>query len=336
MQKKIPKIVRFHRGKIQNDNVFAAEELGRDAPDMIGLGVMVDDAGIALLQLDLDADVGFVRDASAGVPHQGAHGETRLVPERAHDAGDHGLVRDDISRRAGAEGADGDDAALARKPLREADQLLHENGAGFQRIDALFALGAVGGAAEETDLERVGRGIELAVADADRAGGKIRRDVVAEDGLDALHAAGGDHALGAALPFLVRLENKANRAAEIVAVAAEQHRRAEGGGDVHVVAAGVHDAGIFGREGRERRLLHGQGVHVRAQGDRRPGEASVERGDDAGIEHTAGPQTAGTQRLLNALRRFEFMVAELRRAVEGLAQLRELGFYFLDFGQIVR
>ena len=119
-------------------------------------------------------------------------------------------------------------------------------------------------------------------------------------------------------------------------MAAEQHRRAEGGGDVHVVAAGVHDAGVLGREGRAGRLLHGQGVHVRAQGDRRAGETAVERGDDAGIEHTAGPQTAGTQRLLNALRRFEFMVAELGRAVKGLAQLRELGFYFLDFGQVVR
>ena len=160
--------------------------------------------------------------------------------------------------------------------------------------------------------------------------------MAAEDGFDALHAAGGDHALGAALPFLVRLEEEAHRAAEVMPMAAEEHRRAEGGSEVHIMAAGVHDAGRFGGEGRARRLLHGQGVHVRAQGDRRPRAAAVERGDDAGIDDAAGAQTAGAQRMLYALRRFEFTVAELRRAVERLAEREQLRLQPGGFGQVVR
>ena len=47
-------------------------------------------------------------------------------------------------------------------------------------------------------------------------------------------------------------------------------------GDVGIVAAGVHDALDLGGELEARLLLHGKGIHVRAQQDRRARPGALE------------------------------------------------------------
>ena len=67
----------------------------------------------------------------------------------------------------------------------------------------------------------------------------------------------------------------------------QQHRRADGGGDVNIVAAGVHFAGSLGFVGNIVRFLDRQGVDVGADGDSFAGFCALQQGDDAGFGDVA-------------------------------------------------
>ena len=79
-----------------------------------------------------------------------------------------------------------------------------------------------------------------------------------------------DHDPRAVVALLAGLEHEQHRAGERVATAGEQARRADQHRRVRVVAARVHRALHLRGERKPGLLRHRQGVHVRAQQDRRP------------------------------------------------------------------
>ena len=90
----------------------------------------------------------------------------------------------------------------------------------------------------------------------------------------------GQHRLHAAAMFLGRLENKVNGAAERC-IARQIARRAEQGGGVAVMPAGMHPAWIAARPGRAGGFGDGERVHIGAQPDG-PVAAAPEARDHAG------------------------------------------------------
>ena len=66
-----------------------------------------------------------------------------------------------------------------------------------------------------------------------------------------------DHAAGAEVPLLARLEHEDDVAGEVVARRTQQLRRADEGGHVQVVTAGVHRAVHLGPVREVDLLVHG-------------------------------------------------------------------------------
>ena len=112
---------------------------------------------------------------------------------------------------------------------------------------------------------------DMAMPDAqgDEARGQLGGDVEPDEAR-ALHGgerAALEHRLGAAQRLLGRLEEEDVAAREVLAPRRQQRGRAEQGGHVHVVAAGVHDALDLGVDGARLVLLHRQAVDVAPQDD---------------------------------------------------------------------
>ena len=126
--------------------------------------------------------------------------------------------------------------------------------------------GAVRADALYLDVEPVGVRHALPGRARHGAGGHFAPDVRAVDGVDAFERAGFDHGKRADGDFLGRLEDDAHFADKLIGNVAQDAHGAEHHGHVRIVAARVHDAGVFGRERRARVLGDGQRVHIGAQG----------------------------------------------------------------------
>lgn len=117
------------------------------------------------------------------------------------------------------------------------------------------------------DLPRRGCGKDVLAQCDVRSGDRVGQSVL-------------DHGLGPLGGLLTGLEEGDVRPAPRVRRLGQDGRRPEPGGDVEVVAAGVHHAGDLGPVGQVGGLLDRQGVDVRAEKDGRPG-AVLEHSDDA-------------------------------------------------------
>jgi hypothetical protein len=104
-----------------------------------------------------------------------------------------------------------------------------------------------------------------------------------------------DHGFGAAEDFLGRLEQQADAACHVGRKAFQCRGNAQQGGGVHVVAAGMHDAGVFTCEGEARPLFDRQRIHVTADGEYRAGPTALDGADHAGAANAglAGDPEAG-------------------------------------------
>ncbi len=152
------------------------------------------------------------------------------------------------------------------------------------RVDREVGRGAVAALALDGDLDRVARRVERALAEADLAGRVGRGEVQPVRALDAeaFQHAVLDHRLGAALAFLGRLEQEADRAGDLGSARHHDAGRAEQHRDVAVVAAGVHRL-----RGRERYGTSFSSSSGSASMSARsmivlPGPRAVEHADDAG------------------------------------------------------
>ncbi len=95
-----------------------------------------------------------------------------------------------------------------------------------------------------------------------------------------------DHEFGAAhgsggQTFFGGLQDKPKTAGQVFPELGEQFGGAQGDGQVKIVAAGMHDAGVLGGPGFVRRFRDGQGVHIGPPGNGGAGPGADEVGDDA-------------------------------------------------------
>ena len=107
------------------------------------------------------------------------------------------------------------------------------------------------------------------------------------------HRSPFEHGLGPAQRLLRRLEEEDVAARQILAAGRQHRGRAQQGGHVHVVAAGVHDALHLRVDGPSLVLLHRQPVDVAPQHDAAARPAAL-HGEDAtglrGPEHLLHPE----------------------------------------------
>ena len=139
------------------------------------------------------------------------------------------------------------------------------------------------GFATNGDMEPVGGGHHRAIADGDLAHRIIGPDMLPEHRVNLgifqhsirnhLDRAGIEHILFGGL------EDELDTAGKLAAQIAEHTRGAEQSGGVHIMAAGMTDAFVFGREGQSGGFHNRQGIEVRAQGDAFAGSLSLDDGD---------------------------------------------------------
>ena len=135
------------------------------------------------------------------------------------------------------------------------------------RVDGIVRAGAVPALAQHSNGQVGGAGHHRAWHIVEGAA-VLRADVQAV-GSNGASASGVEHALlnhrqRAARAFLAGLEHKGDIAVQLLAVLAQNPRRAHQTSGVQIVAAGVHIP-IRRRERATGLLAHLQGVHVRAQ-----------------------------------------------------------------------
>jgi hypothetical protein len=148
--------------------------------------------------------------------------------------------------------------------------------------------------------ERVGCCRARAVEDRDLADIEIRRQVAADDGVDALEHSGLDQLDRATRREFFRvLEEKTHLAAQLGTHPTEHTCGREQRRSMTIVPAGVHDTVDARCELDSTLFLNGKGVHVGAQSQRRPRPSTAKPGDDArrsraldleaaeGLEHVA-------------------------------------------------
>ena len=165
-------------------------------------------------------------------------------------------------------------------------------------------------------------------ADAERADIVDRRGVQAEDGLHILEHTCLHDLARTARRFLRRLEDQVDRAMEILFLRLEQVGRAEHCADVEVMAAGVHAARVLRGVVEARLLLDWQAVDVTAQCDEWR-LARADLGDETGLERQVEHLDARRREIVSeALRRLDFLIGELRMAVE---PVEFVGYLLEDF-----
>ena len=77
-----------------------------------------------------------------------------------------------------------------------------------------------------------------------------------------------------------RLENKQDIACKGILCGVEHHRCAKQDGDMHIVAAGVHHAGVFGADRIIGALRHGQRIDIRTDGNGFAGLCTADQADN--------------------------------------------------------
>ncbi len=198
------------------------------------------------------------------------------------------FIGQDIKAGAAGDGAEGEDGrgtgvfALGKDGLEQGQGLGGEG----DGVDAVVGGGGVGVTAADFQAELIGPGHDEAGAVADLADGEHGGDMEAGDGGDLVQDAKLDHEFGAAhraggQTFFGGLQDKAETAGELFPEPGEQFSGAQGDGQVKIVAAGVHDAGVLGGPGFVRRFGDGQGVHIGPPGKGGAGLGADEVGDDA-------------------------------------------------------
>uniref|UniRef100_A0A0N4ZAF6 NAD-specific glutamate dehydrogenase n=1 Tax=Parastrongyloides trichosuri TaxID=131310 RepID=A0A0N4ZAF6_PARTI len=236
-------------------------------------------------------------------PHLGAVGADRQL--HVHPVGD------DVVLDAAVDGADGDHGPLKRIGLaaaqglqRHHDLRRHQNG-----IHAQMRRGAVGADAVDGDVHAVRTGRGDAQGRLDLAGRRVGRDVegqgvvrLGEAGIEAVV----DHGPGAEDALLGWLGDQNQGAGPVALARRHLTRRADQGGDVHIVAAGVHDrllgavaVDLTGGRGvgQARVFQQRQAVHVGADHDGGAG-AVLQHRDHAGPADAGGDLIAQAAQFL--------------------------------------
>ena len=150
-----------------------------------------------------------------------------------------------------------------------------------------------------------------------------------EDGVHALQSAPLHILLRFTADFLGHLEDELDGTMEFVPVGLKNPGRAQKHGGVAVVAAGVHDAGVYAAIGLTGILLNGQGVNVRPEHDGLAGLAAGDGTDAAGnpIEELDG-NPDGFQLSFNKTGRLHLVLAQLRVSMEMAAGFNDIILLF--------
>ena len=202
---------------------------------------------------------------------------------RAQRAAQGHPVADDVLRRAALDHTECQHRAGKRRKIAGNDRLQradHLRGAD-DGVRTALGIGAVARASMNRHQDGIGRCVERARSRFNRAQRQIRHHMQAVYAVDMriFHRACLDHRLRAAVGFLRRLEQELHRAAQLIAHAHEYLRRAQQDRRVRVVSAGMHHARMLRAEGTALRLLDGQRVHIRAQGDHLAGQRALDQAD---------------------------------------------------------
>ena len=250
---------------------------------------VVDRDRIARLEVDVGGRVVRRRDPRGHPPNPSPHDGPRLLGHRPDGAEEEGRLRDDVVRRPGRDLGDGHDGriedvdAAGHRLERE-----HDLGGDRDGVDRLVWHRRMAAAAADSDPDDVGcrhlgAGLEMDLArrissrDVDRE--RTGRPLATVDrcGVEQPFL---DHRLRPAQALLAWLEHQDHAARQVRATLLEKAGGAKQHRNVGVVAAGVHRVADLGREVETRVLVEGQGVHVRAQEDRRARLSAADHGDD--------------------------------------------------------
>mmetsp|Transcript_6684 Transcript_6684/g.27966 ORF Transcript_6684/g.27966 Transcript_6684/m.27966 type:complete len:537 (-) Transcript_6684:250-1860(-) len=286
-------------------DLIGAERAFKRRIDPLDHTLVVDDRAHALDDVDLRRRC--ARQAGhrgGGAAHAVAQQHPHLRRVGAQRAAQHGLVRDDVGHRAGLEGADGDDAELARV-LLAADHRLHlgdEACRDHDGVDGVVGRRTVAAAPLEGDLEGVGRRHRRARPVLHASVRGLARGVdgqghfgLGETGEQAVR----DHRVGALQDLFRRLGDEHQPAAPAVLQRDHGARRAHPGGHVHIVAAAVGDEALAAvghglgaaRIGQAGLFFHGQRVEFGTNHNGGAG-AVLEDRDQPGLADALGHREA--------------------------------------------
>ena len=195
-------------------------------------------------------------------------------------------------------------------------------------IAAQMRHGTMAGFALDHHAEMVAGGHQRTGTGAKGAHGQAGPHMQTEHGIYILHGTGGDHALCAAVgrKLFGGLEDQANTAGNVGLVLGQQLGSAQQHGNVVVVAAGVHQAGIAAGIGQAGFLGDLQSVHIGAQRHALARLAALQIGQNAVTVHIGAnaPAADFLQLTQHAGAGFLFPARGLRMLVK----------FPLQFGQI--
>ena len=326
-------------GFIHHQNVLFPKRLKRE----IDKCVIVDDAGIALFAVNVYLAAGNKLNALCNGTGIFINDLCGLVVVVAENAAGGCKVRDDVDGGAAGNGADGENGGSERVNvagddlLEQCDELAErKNG-----VVAVLGLGAVRGLAVNIEAVHVKAAGDDAALDGEGGVSDIGRlNVHGDDGvhMGVFHAAVPDHRLCAAGGvvgvggFLGRLENELYAALELISVLAQQACGGEQRGDVQVMAAGVHDAGVFGAELKAGFLDNGQSVGIGADGETFAlAELTLDKADNAGVPHLLDLVNAVLLELFHNERAGALLLeGKLGVSVDILADGLHFGIVFFD------
>ena len=266
----------------------AVELLGGLLGHFVQQLVVVDEGAqiVVVLQARLDAQGGGgVLDDAAQVA---LDGHTEGGVEGPDGAVHHRVVGDDVEPLARVHLAHRDDQGVQRAvvPGDEGLEVQQDGRRADQRVRAQLRLGAVGREALHGDGEVVAAGHPAAGLHVQIGLLQLAPDVLAEDGVHAVHQPMLHVVVRPVAGLLAGLEDQLHLAVDLVLVLHQQLGRAQQHGDVAVVAAGVHHARVLAGEGQPGLLLHGQGIDVGPEGHG-PALAAVQHGPAAVVVRIA-------------------------------------------------
>ena len=189
---------------------------------------------------------------------------------------------------------------------------LDHMGRAVDRVHPQVGIAAVGVLAPDGHLKIVAGGAHRTRCHGNGAQGEGRHHVHAEDGVRPGIGEGTilDHGRCAQVLF-IGLEEKDHRTGDFLTAPGEDFGNLKLNGNVAVMAAGVHDAGVLGAEGQVVFLRDGQGVHIRPEHHHFARLAALQHADDAGSGATAHPQAQFFQPRFNNAGSAEFLEAQL-------------------------
>ena len=280
---KAGEILADHLGR-QPEHVFLAEK-GFGA-----FGKVCGNAGIVLKNGRTGVVARFRSAAETARNCGGSLPETLLellalrIGVGAHAAEHFDLIGDDVFCRAAVDGTDGDHRRQHGVTLTARD-VLHSADYRSRRHDGIVGgvgCGAVTALADDADGEAILRRHDGAGGDGDLAEGDAGLHMSADDGIG--RKTGKEacikHGLCAHDGLFRRLENKQDIACKGILCGVEHHRCAKQDGDMHIVAAGVHHAGVFGADRIIGALRHGQRIDIRTDGNGFAGLCTADQADN--------------------------------------------------------